>query len=201
MGRPSNTQARQRQIVDGLRQVLAQRGYAGATIADIAAAAGLAPGLVHYHFEGKRSILLALVEDLAQRLRARAARREPPGASAAERLQAFLDAAVALGPDADAEAVACWVAICAEAVRDAEVRGVLSAQSEGLQEELTGRVRDAWRAAGRSTHGARAHAALLWAAIQGSFVVAATTPELLPRGSMAPALRRLAIHPNLPEEP
>ena len=120
MPRPSNTEERRAQIVDGLIAVMARQGYERASVAAIAAEAHLVPGLVHYHFESKLEILLALVEVLHARLRERTARLlagvdpEDPHA----RLAAFLDAHVATGTGADPQAVACWVAIAAEAVRE-----------------------------------------------------------------------------------
>ena len=47
MARPSNTEERRQQIVQGLLRVMAERGYERASIAEIARAAGLTPGLVH----------------------------------------------------------------------------------------------------------------------------------------------------------
>ena len=38
---------------------MARRGYAEATVARVAAEAGLAPGLVYYHFKSKEDILVA----------------------------------------------------------------------------------------------------------------------------------------------
>lgn len=53
MPRPSNTAERQEQIVLGLLEVMAERGYEKASVASIARAAELSPGLVHYHFQTK----------------------------------------------------------------------------------------------------------------------------------------------------
>ena len=71
MPRPRNTHTRRAEIVQGLAEVMAQRGYAGASVAAIAAQAGLSTGLVHYHFKHKRAILLALVASLAEQILAR----------------------------------------------------------------------------------------------------------------------------------
>ncbi|HEY4122015.1 MAG TPA: TetR family transcriptional regulator, partial [Byssovorax sp.] len=51
---------RRAQIVAALARVMAARGYERATVAQIAAEAGLAAGLVHYHFASKRDVLLTL---------------------------------------------------------------------------------------------------------------------------------------------
>ena len=64
MPRTPNTAVRRRQIVDGLCRVMAREGYGHATVQAIAAEAGLAPGLIHYHFADKREILVELVETL-----------------------------------------------------------------------------------------------------------------------------------------
>ena len=67
MPRPSNSEARRAQITRALMKVMAKRGYDGASVADIAKAAKLTPGLVHYHFESKQEILLELLASLVAR--------------------------------------------------------------------------------------------------------------------------------------
>ena len=67
MARPSNTDERRLQIMGALVKVMARRGYDGASVADIARAARLTPGLVHYHFKNKQEILLAALRDLVAR--------------------------------------------------------------------------------------------------------------------------------------
>lgn len=43
-------------ILEAARMVLARQGYAGATIAKVAAEAGVSRGLLHYHFKNKEEI-------------------------------------------------------------------------------------------------------------------------------------------------
>jgi TetR/AcrR family transcriptional regulator, transcriptional repressor of bet genes len=81
MGRPSNRDARRAQIVAAFARVLAAHGYAGATVAAIAAEAGVAPGLVHHHFENKDELLGALLRTLVAAFRERV-RAAVPGCSA-----------------------------------------------------------------------------------------------------------------------
>ncbi|OWA36001.1 hypothetical protein B9G55_09020 [Saccharibacillus sp. O16] len=53
---------RKRQIVEAAARAIAQKGYADASIKDIAAEAGLAaPGLIHYYFKTKEEILREVV--------------------------------------------------------------------------------------------------------------------------------------------
>lgn len=188
MARPSNTGERRQQIVEGLLRVIAERGYERASIAEIAKAAGLSPGLVHYHFTGKQEILLALVEQLAASARERVkARLERTRGGARGQVDAFLDAFLATGDDADPASVAAWVTISAEAVRQPEVRAAYEKAVHAdlaLLEDLVGAV------VGRRK--ARAVAAGLFAAVQGYFVLSAAAPGLIPTGSAATTMKRMA---------
>ena len=189
MARPSNTEERRQQIVAGLLRVMAERGYEGASVAAIAKAAELSPGLVHYHFKDKQEILLTLAEQIAGRVHERVASRlaRVKGGDARARVDAFLDAFLATGTDADPASVASWVTISAEAIRQPEVRAiyekVVRTDLEHL-EELVGAV------VGKRK--ARAMAAGLFAAIQGYFVLAASVPGLVPPGSAASTVKRMA---------
>lgn len=193
MARPSNTEVRRSEIVGGLRKVMARRGYVGASVAEIARAAGVAAGLVHYHFDDKREILLALVDTLVQEARDRAERAlERGGEDALGRLEAYLDAFLSRETDPDPEAVACWVAIAAEAIRDRKVKKAFDAALAETAEALERLVAEAIRDAPRRARDTKAAAAALLATVQGYFLVAATAPDLVPRGSAADTTRRLA---------
>jgi len=80
MARPSNTDQRREQITRALQAVMAKKGYDRASISEIAAAAGLAAGLVHYHFDSKLEILLAVLDRLVWNATRGSTRRSPrPG--------------------------------------------------------------------------------------------------------------------------
>lgn len=188
MARPSNTEERRQQIVQGLLRVMAERGYERASIAEIARAAGLSAGLVHYHFAEKQEVLLTLVEQLTSGVRERVkARLERAKGGARGQVDAFLEAFLATGEGADPASVAAWVTISAEAVRQPEVRAAyekaVRADLEQL-EQLVGAVIGRRRA--------RAVAAGLFAAVQGYFVLAAAAPGLIPSGSAASTVKRMA---------
>lgn len=187
MARPSNAAERRAQIVGGLMRVIARKGYAGATVPSIARAAKLAPGLVHYHFRSKEDILLALFERLRDTLDARYARRlalrsDRPRA----RLLAYLDAHLALGDDADPAALAAWVAVAAEAVR----RPALGALYRRALEHRHRILADLLRRA--RVRRAPALAGMLLAAVEGAFHLGVAAPGVVPPGSAAPTLRRIA---------
>jgi TetR/AcrR family transcriptional repressor of bet genes len=171
---------------------MARAGYANATIVETARVAGLAPGLVHYHFRDKREILTALVSTLVDRVEHRVNARLPPqGTDPRKRLHAALDGYVGLGPDADPTAVAAWVVVGTEALRDDAVRALYTAavrRSLGRLEDL---VRPCLpRSASRERE--RAVASALLAAIEGAFRLSAAAPGVLPVGFAAPMLRRMA---------
>lgn len=193
MGRPTNTEQRRQQIVEAMITVMAQRGYEAASIARIAAAAGLTPGLVHYHFKSKQQILLALLdllvarhgEVLDQNLSA-------AGARPVDRLEAFIHCHLALGASSDPDALACWVLLCGEALRQPEVGQAYGAAMERLAALLRKIIGDGVRGEDFVCDHVGAAAGALLATIQGYFVLAATSRELIPRGSAARSTRAMA---------
>lgn len=193
MARPTNTEERRAQIIDGLARVMAHKTYEQATIAAIAREAGLGPGLVHYHFASKQAILVALVEQLVAGLEARHARRldaapDDPWA----RLDAFIDAFAALDADADPAAVACWTRLGDEAARRPEVALPYRAAVKRWHAALTERVEAILRSDGRPVDAAAEAAAGLLAAIEGAFQLGAAAPGIMPPGAAAGLLKRMA---------
>jgi len=191
VGRPSNTEQRRAEIVDALRRVMAERGYEKATVAEVARAADLTAGLLHYHFQSKQQILLALVDHIAGKLEARFEQRAAGARGPRARLDAFIDAHVARGEDEDPEAVRCLVAIGAEALRQREVREAYERYVAARLDQATGLVRDVLRDEGRSTRRARFLAAAVLAAIEGAFQLGTATSGILPRGFAAQGLSRM----------
>ncbi|MCB9753928.1 MAG: TetR/AcrR family transcriptional regulator [Myxococcales bacterium] len=192
MPRPRNTEARREQIIDGLLAVMGERGYERATVAAIARAAALSPGLIHYHFTSKRAILLALVEQLVARFEARRdALLRRAGNDPKDRIDAFVSAYLARGAGEDPAVVAAWVVVGAEATRQPEVRAIYRRAIAARLDALTDLLRARLRQRGRSGRGAKRLAAGVIAAIEGAYQLAAAAPELLPAGYAAPAVRQM----------
>jgi TetR/AcrR family transcriptional repressor of bet genes len=193
MARPKNTETRREQIVDGLLWVMAAKGYDRASIAEIAKAGRLTPGLVHYHFGSKQEILIAAVGRLAAGLGRRIEKRSLKAAPRPlPQLDAFIDAHLALGVDANPKAVATWVMLGAEAVRQREVREVFAKVLERNLERLDERVRAVLREQGARADRSGEISAALFAAIQGYFTLASTAPALTPPGTAADAVKVMA---------
>src|ERR1700761_2144467 len=185
MPRKPNTELRRQQIVDGLLKTIATQGYAGATVQAIAAASGLAPGLIHYHFHDKREILVALVDQLASYASRRFESRAASATTAQGRLRAYIDARLAYGEDANPDAVAAWVMIGAEAVRDPDVREIYQ---RAVSQEIA-LIRKLLRAqlvdSGKRVRKLDAFAAGLLAFVEGVFVLASNARTLVPTGFAA----------------
>jgi TetR/AcrR family transcriptional repressor of bet genes len=193
MPRPSNTDERRAQITDALRTVMAHKGYDGASIGDIAAHAKLSPGLVHYHFKNKLEILLALTDDLSARHRVRLDQAlRGAGDSPVVQVAAFIDFHLSMRW-ADPDALACWVTLGGEALRDARVRRRYREAVALWTERLTQVMAEGVRRREIAVSDTTAAACAIVSAIQGYFVLAAVDRTLIPQGSAAGCVRRMAV--------
>lgn len=190
MPRPSNTEARKRQIVEALMTVMATSGYAGATIPLIAKEAGLTSGLVHYHFDSKQSILIALVQHMVELIdvRFRAINTKDP----VEQLCAYIDAHLALGDGSNQTAVACWINIGAECTSQIEVRAAYQKATEHQISMLETMCQESLQFSGRSTKNKRAMALGITAAIEGCYRLLVSAPDMIPTGFAAPTVKAMA---------
>jgi len=179
MGRPSVREARRREIIDAFASVLADHGYAGATIAAVAGEAGIAPGLVHHHFKNKEDLLESLFDEMIVRFRRRIASMEANGQR--DQLLAYTDAALALDATADVTAARCWVGLFSEAVRSPSL-------FRRMRRRLDTELAAIERRSGNTLSSEEAGAILAF--IIGSLVMGAFAPRET-GGFAAPALRRL----------
>jgi TetR/AcrR family transcriptional repressor of bet genes len=190
MSRASNTEDRRAQIVDALIAVMAKHGYDGASIADIARKAGLAPGLVHYHFDSKLEILIEAVRKIAAEHEAALDTALADIVDPRRALTTLIDVHLGLGAHANPTALACWVLVIGESLRDKRVRAevelvlarLVTRISEILHEGVTANVFDC---------DVDAAAAAIIATIQGYFALAATSRALIPPGSAAASTMKM----------
>lgn len=185
MPRKPNTETRRFEIVAAMLRVLAASGYDRATVQAVAAEAGLAPGLIHYHFESKREILLALVEMLAGYVRGRYEARADAAGTPGGRLRAYIEARLGLGKGADPSAVAAWVVIGSEAIRDARVRAAYQKAIAAESALLRGLLGAYLEERGKSTGSAARLAAALIAFIEGAFQLSSAARDVMPKGYAA----------------
>jgi len=137
MARPSSRTKRRSEIARAFARVLAAHGQAGATIAAVAAEAGISPGLVHHHFTGKDDLYEALLGELLSEFRRRVSERET-----SDPLEAYVAAALALDERSDVTAARAWVGVFAEALGDAtlfaRVRRLLDAEIVQIERRAGG---------------------------------------------------------------
>jgi TetR/AcrR family transcriptional repressor of bet genes len=176
MGRPSVRAERRREVARAFARVLGRHGQGGATIAAVAAEAGMAPGLVHHYFTSKEDLYETLLEELIADFRRRVDRTE-----AADPLAAYVDAALSLDERSDVAAARAWVGIFAEALGEpslfSKVRRVMDAEVAHVERR------------GKGSLSAESASAVV-AFVVGALVFGAFAPRKA-AGFAAPSLHRM----------
>lgn len=182
MARPSNTGHRRQEIVNGLMQAMADKGYEKASIQSIAKAAGLSPGLIHYHFKTKQEILIALIHQISEQAAQRFTLLADAAGNAQQQLDAYIDAALALGDGSNPETVTAWVIIGAEAVRIEEVRALYQQIIRQHSQQLSELLQQAAAENGVTLSPSQTAdiSAFVIASIEGSYQLATTAPAANP---------------------
>lgn len=70
-GSYKKSEASRQQVLEAAIQALSERGYARTSVSDIAAAAGMSKGAVHYHFESKDDLIEQVLQHCADLMRER----------------------------------------------------------------------------------------------------------------------------------
>jgi TetR/AcrR family transcriptional repressor of bet genes len=193
MSRPSNTDERREQIAGALLRVMARKGYDGASIASVAAAARVAPGIVHYHFKDKQEILVTALRDLVSRYEAALdARESAAGSDPVRRILAFIDFHLGLGAESDPETLACWVMLSGEALRQPKIRAEYAGAMQSIARRLCTLIEEGQKQGELRCADATVAASALVAAVEGYYVLAAVARDVIPRGSAALAVRHMA---------
>ncbi len=191
MARPSNTAERRSQITGALMHVMAVKGYEGASIAQIARAAGLTQGLIHYHFQNKEAILLALLDQLSTGYLQRLDLAVGGPAAPLQRLDTLLDFHLGLGAHADPDALACWIFLSGQALRSPAVRERFEQALAQTSDRVRGLIAEAAQRGEVGDVDAQACAGAITATIQGYFLLGAAARSVVPRGSALRATRSM----------
>lgn len=193
MARERNTDQRREQIVAAMIKVVAAKGYERASINAIAEEAGLTSGLVHYHFKRKLEILICALATIEQTLNQRIEKLQHRTRNAEEALAAHVDAYVRLGEDASPTNIQCWVAICAAALNEEEVKEATDAVIGRTLTNLTAAIDAVWteRQLNIPPDETQAVAAGLFSAIHGAYTLVTTAPSTFPLGFASPTLQAL----------
>jgi AcrR family transcriptional regulator len=141
------TGKRRDELLRATRAVIAESGFARATVEEITGKAGTSIGLLHYHFGSREQIL---TEAIAGIVRDELAEFQTPAhrnGAAGERLTAFL---ISQGPSSLPGSWRIWVDACAESMRNEALRVALDGWQRGYRAGLTeiladGNREGAWR--------------------------------------------------------
>ncbi|MBF7074192.1 TetR/AcrR family transcriptional regulator [Glaciecola sp. MH2013] len=191
MGRPSNTNERKQEIATALLRVMAQQGYEKASIQAIAKEAGLAPGLIHYHFKTKQDILISAVNWIVRSAEGRLAKLQQEKQSPWEKLEAFINARLAIGDTQMPEVVSAWVVIAAESIRQPEVREIYQGLIQTQQDMIAALLVDVWAVKTEVDEEVLHLSAIVIAAIEGAFQLSVTAPQAMPKNYAANSLINL----------
>lgn len=144
MATHKNSQETIEKIVRAARRLFARKGYANASLDEIAKLAGFTKGAVYHFFRSKEALLLSLLRDIEERSVGQTARalERMAGATAMDRLMSFnaLQAQWA-ARNADDLAVLMWVSI-ESANRKSAVREQVSSIYGRIEAVLTRVVED-----------------------------------------------------------
>jgi AcrR family transcriptional regulator len=117
---PKAPERRRRLIVDAALDVLRERGFAGARMADIAARAGTSPALVAYHFGTLSAVLAEAVTVAEDKFYADFDHLLSGTSTALGKLWSCIDLAASGGPAIGDWVL--WMEVWAQALRDPQVR-------------------------------------------------------------------------------
>src|SRR6201999_3999891 len=88
-------QARRRQLIEATARCLARDGLAGTSVRQVAAEAGVSPGLVRHHFAGMHQLVAETYRSAGKEIAAVFGRAlDAAGPSHEARLRAFIDASL-----------------------------------------------------------------------------------------------------------
>lgn len=126
---------RRKQLVEAAIAAIHAHGFANATVARIAAQAGISAGMVHHYFRDKDELLFATMRHLLAELRtdavARLSRTEDPR----QRIRAIIDACFG-DAQFDEQVFSAWLALYGNARQSPRLMNILSLYHRRLRSSL-----------------------------------------------------------------
>jgi betaine-aldehyde dehydrogenase len=160
-------EARTRQLIEVTIDSLAEVGFVGSTLAQIASRAGVSPGLVAHYFGDKDGLLEATFRTLSRRINERMKLRSSAAHTARGRIQAIIDANLA-AEEFDKRTGTAWLAFWGQVLH---IHGLKRVQT-AYQRRMLSNLAHALRKLVPATE-ARSLAAMIAAMIDGVWLRAA----------------------------
>ncbi|MBF6048626.1 TetR family transcriptional regulator [Streptomyces sp. NRRL B-1677] len=169
--------ARRAQIVNAAIEVIADAGYAKASFARIARAAGLSStGMISYHFAGKDDLMREVVAEVSRVADAHVRPRMEERTGARARLRAFIEASVGLA-DAYPKHVPAMVDVLAHLRDDDPSRRDVLGTLESAADVQIERMREAQRSGEFREFDPRVMATAIRAAVDATVTRAGREPD------------------------
>jgi AcrR family transcriptional regulator len=189
-------------LLDAAARTFARKGYAGATVEEIAEAAGYTIGALYAHFGGKQELFLELMSSRASRRRTAVAEilGADDGRDPVDALAEFLERTGSPDPDV----MALWAEFWLYAVRNPDAMGALIAQRREQVDALVDLVSAAMERRGALPGvSARAVATVALAMFQGLMRQRRIDPDRVSGDLLAQGLRWLfaGLRATAPEPP
>ena len=138
--RSAKKQRTRRQLLRAAQELVAEKGFAGVSVADIADRAGLSTGAIYSNFRSKEALLLELIEQRSNELMGDPAAFPPQDQPGKPAIDHFVDMAVQAARFADTpesrQLMVLQVELFLLAVRDAALRADLAAQEATIAADL-----------------------------------------------------------------
>ena len=180
-----------RHLLAAARRVLAERGYAEATIDDVAREAGCSKGAYYFHFASKEEVLLAVVDDwvrdCSQRLTKVASGKRASVPTVIDTIEALL-----IPDDGAGWEPRLLLEIWSQGQRNREVGRRLAEAQHRWRELLVQTFRRAQEVGALPGGVTPESAAAVALALHGGLVIAAPLPDSLTGESLSAALALLA---------
>jgi AcrR family transcriptional regulator len=134
-GSYKKSEVSRRQVLEAAVRALAKRGYAKTSVSDIAQAAGMSKGAVHYHFESKDDLIAKVLEHCAARARERIGVAWDAPGEPLERIERAIHAMRVMRKESSAE-LRVLADLSAQGLHDARLRGLLARVFETNKKEM-----------------------------------------------------------------
>ncbi|PRY01554.1 TetR/AcrR family transcriptional regulator [Allonocardiopsis opalescens] len=171
-----------RRLLEAAALLIGERGWTAVSTRVLAERAGVAPGLVHYHFHSLPALLREAAITAMRGVLAEAAPPRPGPGGAPDVLDAFLSVLDRYSGDDPGSLL--FIEAYLAATRDGELRAELAGLLAQVRDALAARLAEAGQAEPETT------ASVLAAALDGLFLHRALNPELT-AAAVGPVLRRL----------
>ena len=132
------SEASRQQVIAAAIQTLAKRGLAQTSVSDIADAAGMSKGVVHYHFKSKDDLLGRVLDACVAAIHTRTRRAWDEAKDPLDKIRSYLREGWASRTDGSPE-MRVIAELAAQGVHDPRMREAISTMFQTMREQL---VRD-----------------------------------------------------------